>query len=174
MIPGAHPNQVDPREEIPALTRDGIRRIQEELERLTTVRRQEAANEIRQSREYGDVIESGEFAAARASQSLIEQRIAELRALLANSRELEPDEIPVDQVGLGSQVTVLDQEEEEEWIFTLVNSVEADPERDLISVQCPLGEALLGRRVGETATAATPAGVQHYEILDIRRPIDAV
>jgi len=152
------------------LTDDGIRRIRAELERLIEVRRAEVADDIRLSREYGDVSESTEYAAAKATQAQVELRIDELRSVLARARPLDFSEIRYDSAGIGAEVTLRDLESDEEWSLTLVSTIEADPERDLISIRCPMGEALLGKQVGEVATAATPSGLQRYEIVEIRRP----
>lgn len=153
------------------LTPAGLRRIEAELEHLVSVRRPEIAEDIRQSRQIGDVSENLEYAAAREAQAQVERRISELRQLLATARILDGSEVDSDRAGLGSVVTLRDLETEEEWEVTLVSSIEADPEQDFISVQCPLGEAILGKSPGEVVVAHTPGGATQYQVLSVR-PLD--
>jgi transcription elongation factor GreA len=150
------------------LTPVGKQRIEHELERLITVRRAEVSEDIRQSRQIGDVSENAEYAIAKAEQALVEQRIAELRSVLAVATVLEKSEIPDGFAGIGSVVTLRDQELDEEWEVTLVSSYEADPEESQISVECPLGEALLGKQVGDLVIARVPDGNVQYQVVSIR------
>lgn len=150
------------------LTPAGMVRLQQELEHLITVQRVAIADDIRHSRQPGDLDESSEYAEAKTAQAVVEQRIAELRKVLGTARLLQSVDLCCDTTGLGSMVRVRDLESEEEWEFTLVSSPETDPERDLISVDCPLGGALFGRRPGETVMVETPAGRSCYQILSLR------
>lgn len=152
----------------PLLTPAGLRRIEAELEHLVSVRRPEIAEDIRQSRQIGEVSENQEYAAAREAQVQVERRITELRQLLGTARILDGSEVDSGRAGIGSVVTLRDTETLEEWEVTLVTSLEADPEHDFISIQCPLGEAIQGRSPGDTVVAQTPAGAIRYEILSVR------
>jgi transcription elongation factor GreA len=158
-------------QEQPLLTPAGLSRIEAELEHLVSVRRPEIAEDIRQSRQIGDVSENLEYAAAREAQVQVEHRISELRQLLGTARILDGSQADSGHAGLGSVVNLRDVETQEEWEVTLVSSVEADPERDFISAQCPLGEAILGKSPGEVVVAQTPGGAIRYEVLSVR-PLD--
>ena len=102
------------------------------------------------------------------AQAFIEQRITELRAVLATAVVLDDGAIPRDHAGIGSVVLLRDLELGDDWELTLVNSVEADPEQDLVSTECPLGSALLGKRVGDLVVTKVPDGEIRYEIVSIR------
>ena len=152
----------------PLVTAEGLRRIEAELEHLVSTRRPEIADDIRQSRQIGDVSENGEYAAAKEAQAIVERRISELRYFLGAARVLDGTEVEPGRATLGSVVSLLDGETQEEWEVTLVTSLEADPERDFISIQCPLGEAILGKSPNEQVVAYTPAGTVRYEVLNVR------
>ena len=154
-------------EDPPLLTSDGLRRIEAELEHLV-IRRHDIAEDIRQSRQIGDVSENGEYAAAKEAQAQVERRITELRYYLGAARVLDGAAVDPTRASLGTVVTLLDEELQEEWEVTLVTSLEADPERDFISIQCPLGEAILGKAPSERIIANTPAGFARYEVLRVR------
>jgi transcription elongation factor GreA len=151
------------------LTAAGRKHIEEELERLVTVERQEVADRIRDAKDFGDLTENAEYEAAKNAQAFVEGRIIDLKRILGSSRTLNDAEVPTDHVGLGSTVTVRDLEYGDEWTLTLVSPYEADPDRDRISDLSPVGKALFGHSVGETVTVKTPGGVTHYEIHSIRK-----
>src|SRR5918997_5663573 len=130
------------------LTLSGRRRIESELERLVTVDRHEVADRIRDAKSYGDLTENAEYEAAKNAQAFIEGRILDLKRILANARTLTEDEVPTDTVGLGSMVTVHDLDYGDEWTLTLVSAFEADPDKDSIPTQSPVGPGLMGRRAG--------------------------
>ncbi|MFN3652819.1 MAG: transcription elongation factor GreA [Armatimonadota bacterium] len=152
------------------LTPAGHERILAELRELQTVRRHEVAENIRQAKAYGDIAENAEYEDAKNEQAFLEGRISELKNLLGTAIIIEEDEIPTDEVGIGSVVKVRDLEFNDEWEFTMVGSYEADPDADRISHESPIGEALFGKRVGDVVEANVPAGTVRYEILSIRRP----
>ena len=157
------------------LTGAGLRRAEEELAYLRSVRRREVADLLRQARECGDPAgENAEMEQARWEQGLVEDRIAALTVLLETAEVLDSAGVPTDRVGLGSLVTVRDLDAGEEWELALVSHLEVDPEEDRISYQCPVGQALMGKGVAETAVTHTPAGQVRYEVLSIRRPEEDV
>lgn len=151
------------------LTRTGFKRIEEELEKLTTVRRHEVADHIRDAKAFGTIEENAEYEAAKTEQAFVEGRILELKNILQAARIIDDANAPTDEVGIGSVVTVRDLETDEQWDYTIVGSVEADPDEDRISNESPIGEALMGRRVGDVVEIQIPAGVVRYEIKAIRR-----
>jgi transcription elongation factor GreA len=151
------------------LTRAGFKRIEEELEKLTTVRRHEVAEHIRDAKAFGAIEENAEYEAAKTEQAFVEGRILELKNILNVARIIDDANAPTDEVGIGSVVTVKDLETDEEWDYTIVGSVEADPDEDRISNESPIGEALMGRKVGDVVDIKIPAGVARYEIMAIGR-----
>ncbi len=151
------------------LTEAGLKRIEAELHQLQTVRRHEGADHIRAAKALGDVAENPEYETAKTEQAFIEGRILELKNILNVAHVVDEANAPTDEVGVGSVVRVRDLESDEEWDYTIVGSVEADPLEDLISNESPIGEALLGRRVGETVEVAIPEGQARYEVMGISR-----
>ena len=151
------------------LTRTGFKRIEAELETLTTVRRHEVAHHIRDAKAFGAIEENAEYEAAKTEQAFVEGRILELKNILNAARIIDDSKAPTDEVGIGSVVTVKDLETDEEWNYTIVGSVEVDPDEDRISNESPIGEALMGHKVGDIVEIKIPAGVARYEIMAIRR-----
>ena len=143
-----------------ALTPEGYAALQHELEQLTTVKRPEIAERIRESLQHGEFSEdNSELDEVKFEQAMVENRIAELKTIFGNAHILEDASIPTDHVGIGSRVTVNDPEFNDSFEVRVVTSVEADPSRDLISNESPVGKALLGKRVGDQVQVAVPAGV---------------
>ncbi len=149
------------------LTPIGYKELADELESLRTTERRDVAERIRDAITYGELTENSEYEDAKNAQAFLEGRIEDLKHIMQIARPLEKDEIPTDHVGLGSVVTVRD--EFEDWEFTLVTPVEADPSREKISDESPVGEALVGKKVGDAVTVTTPAGKTRYEIVAIRK-----
>lgn len=156
-------------EKLLILTSTGFKRIEEELHRLQTVRRQEVANYIRDAKAFGDIAENPEYESAKNEQAFVEGRILELKNILNIATVIDDSQAPTDEVGIGSVVTVRDLETDEMWDYTIVGSVEADPDEDRISNESPIGQALLGRKVGEVVEIQIPAGTARYELVAIRR-----
>jgi transcription elongation factor GreA len=151
------------------LTRAGFKRIAAELEKLTTVRRHEVAEHIRDAKAFGTIEESAEYETAKNEQAFVEGRILELKNILQVAQVIDDAEAPTDEVGIGSVITVKDLETDEQWDYTIVGSVEADPDEDRISNESPIGDALMGHKVGDVVDIKIPAGVARYEIMAIRR-----
>jgi transcription elongation factor GreA len=151
------------------LTRTGFKRIEAELQELTTVRRHEVAEHIREAKAFGAIEENAEYEAAKNEQAFVEGRILELKNILNAARIIDDSKAPTDEVGIGSVVTVKDLETDEEWDYTIVGSAEANSDEDRISNESPIGEALMGRKVGDIVDIKIPAGVARYEIMAIRR-----
>ena len=151
------------------MTYDGLKKMEQELENLKTVRRKEVAEKIKEAREQGDLSENAEYDAAKEEQGEIESRIVQLENLLRNAEVIDEDVLKMDVVNLGSKVTVLDVEFDEEMEYTIVGSTEADPMNGRISNESPLGMALLGQKVGATVMADTPDGEVAFKILNIQK-----
>lgn len=151
------------------MTYDGLKKMEQELENLKTVRRKEVAEKIKEARGQGDLSENADYDAAKEEQGEIESRIVQLENLLRNAEVIDEDVLKMDVVNLGSKVTVLDVEFDEEMEYTIVGSTEADPMNGRISNESPLGMALLGQKVGATVMADTPDGEVAFKILNIQK-----
>ena len=151
------------------MTYVGLKKMEQELENLKTVRRKEVAEKIKEARGQGDLSENAEYDAAKEEQGEIESRIVQLENLLRNAEVIDEDVLKMDVVNLGSKVTVLDVEFDEEMEYTIVGSTEADPMNGRISNESPLGMALLGQKVGATVMADTPDGEVAFKILNIQK-----
>jgi transcription elongation factor GreA len=151
------------------LTSTGFKRIEAELHKLQTVRRHEVADNIRNAKAFGDIAENPEYESAKNEQAFVEGRILELKNILNIAQVVDDTKAPTEEVGIGSVVTVRDLETDEEWDYTIVGSVEADPDEDRISNESPLGQAIMGHKVGDVVEIEIPAGDAKYEIIAIRR-----
>jgi transcription elongation factor GreA len=149
------------------LTPAGFRKLQEELERLLKVDRPKNIQAIAEARAHGDLSENAEYHAAREQQSFMEGRIKELKAKIALADVIDPSKIKQSKIGFGAKVKVLDVEADEEYLFWLVGPEEADVKQGRISVSAPVGKALIGKEVGDTAIIKAPARTIEYEILEI-------
>lgn len=149
------------------LTSEGLRKIEEELEESKTVKRREVAERIKQALAFGDISENSEYDEAKNEQAWLEERILKLESLLRNARVIDDDEITLDAVSVGSKVTILDTEFNEELEYSIVGSAEADPIEGKISNESPVGKALLGKEVNDVVKVQVPDGVAEYKILSI-------
>ena len=154
------------------LTREGLKKYEDELHDLKVVKRKEVAQKIKEAREQGDVSENAEYDAAKDEQRDIEARIEELEALLKNVEvvDMETDADDVTKVNFGLVVTVKDNEFGDEMEFKIVGATEANSLKGKISNESPLGKALIGSKKGDVVTVEAPAGVIEYTILDIKKP----
>lgn len=152
------------------LTQEGYDRLKSELERLTTTKRAEIAERIRDSKDHGEYSEdNSELDEVKTEQAIVENRIAELKDLFSTAEVLDPEQIPTDHVGMGSRVHLRSADHGFEFEVQVVCSYEANPDEDLISEESPLGEALFGKQVGEVAEFEAPDGRLKYEIVKITR-----
>jgi transcription elongation factor GreA len=152
------------------LTAEGYAALQHELEHLTTTKRPEIAERIRESLQHGEFSEdNSELDEVKFEQAMVENRIAELKSIFGNAHILDDTTIPIDHVGLGSKVMVNDPEFGDEFEVRVVTSVEANPSKDLISNESPMGTALLGHHAGDTVEFETPDGKKSFKIVSISR-----
>ena len=151
------------------LTRAGLNKLQAQLEEMKTGERQRIAKAIGEARAQGDISENAEYDAAKDAQAHCEARIAELEAKLARVRLIENENIPADKIFIGAKATLKDLETREEITYTLVSPEEANYDEGKISIQSPIGKALMGHAKGEEVTIAVPAGTLRYKILKIER-----
>jgi transcription elongation factor GreA len=148
------------------LTPEGLKKLEEELEYLRTVRRREVAQRLRAVLEGQDVLENAEYEDAKNEQAFVEGRILTLEEILKNVVIIEEGG-PTDRVSIGSHVTMVEEDGEPET-YHIVGSVEADPKRGRISNESPLGRALLGHRVGDEVIVNVPDGVLCFRITAIQ------
>lgn len=140
--------------------------IAQELDYLQTVREKEVAELIKEARSYGDLSENSEYDEAKAEQGKLYSKIAEYKKLLENA-EIVEHVTRAGVIGIGSLVTVLDLEMNEQNQYKIVGSQEANPANGCISDDSPFGRGLMGHRVGETVTVEAPAGELQFEILEV-------
>jgi transcription elongation factor GreA len=147
------------------LTREGYEKLKEELKYLREVKRLEIAEHIRIAKEDGDLTENAGYDAAKYEQAIVEGRILTLEAILSNAQIIK-DDGQTDVVTVGNWVTVQEDGYDPET-YHVVGSTEADPSQGRISNESPLGQAILGRAVGDTVQVSTPGGVTSFAILAI-------
>lgn len=154
------------------LTREGLKKYEDELHDLKVIRRQEVAQKIKEAREQGDLSENAEYDAAKDEQRDIEARIEELEKILKNVEvvDMEDDAHNLERVGFGLAVKVRDNEFGDEMEFKIVGATEANSLKGRISNESPLGKALIGAAKGDVVTVEAPAGDITYTILDIYKP----
>ena len=140
-------------------------RIEEELLHIRTIKRPEINEAIRHAREYG-VYENFEYQAARQSQAIWNGHVADLNGHVAELEAILSDR-DADEVGEGNIVLVYDINNDEEWEFTIVDAIYADPMKDKISISCSVGRSFIGKRVGDTVITSTPNGIAQYKVLGI-------
>ena len=150
------------------LTRDGLRKLEDELQFLKVDKRQEVAQKIKEAREQGDLSENAEYDAAKDEQRDIEARIEEIEKILKNAEVADEDEIESGVVNFGSEVTVQDVELDEVNTFRIVGSTEANILEGKLSNESPLGMAIMKKQIGDTVTVEAPDGNFDFKILDIR------
>lgn len=151
------------------MTYEGVKKLEDELEHLKTVKRKEITEKIKVALGYGDLSENSEYDEAKNEQAFTEGRILQLENMLKNATVVDESEIPTDSVSVGSVVKVKDFEYDEEEEFVIVGSAEADPMNNRISNESPVGEALVGKKVGDVVEVTVPDGVNKFEVLEIRR-----
>ncbi|AIQ26847.1 MULTISPECIES: transcription elongation factor GreA [Paenibacillus] len=150
------------------LTPDGLKRLEEELETLKSVKRREVAERIKVAIGYGDISENSEYEDAKNEQAFIEGRVLTLEKMLRNARIINSDEIVTDVVSIGVTVNVEDMEYGDVMEYTIVGTAESDPLNNKISNESPVGRAIIGKKIGTIVDVSVPAGVIQYKILDIK------
>jgi transcription elongation factor GreA len=160
--PGGHAMATTP------ITRKGYEALTAELSRLRKEERPKVIEAIAEARAHGDLSENAEYDAAKERQGFIEARIAELQTKLAEARIIDTAGRVSDTVVFGATVVLIEQESQEKKQYTLVGQDEADLKLARISVQSPVGRALIGKRVGDLVEAQTPSRVVEYEVVEIR------
>lgn len=151
------------------LTPQGLKKLEDELEMLKTVKRKEIAEKIKLAISFGDLSENSEYDEAKNEQGQVEERINKLENMLRKAVVIDEKNIKTDAVSIGARVQVQDLEFDETIEYTIVGSTEADPYELKISNESPVGAALIGAKVGDTVEVQIPDGVTKYEVLKITR-----
>ena len=150
------------------MTRSGYERLTAELIELRTERRAEIARQLEEARSFGDLSENAEYASAKEEQSKLETRILQLEVQLSKARILDEDKLDTKKVSLGLTVTLKEMTPPSKtYIYTIVGSEEADPKTHSISQKSPVGQAILGKAVGDEVYVKIPRGVRHLKITKI-------
>ena len=152
------------------ITKGGYERIIEEARHLKKVERPATIAKIAEARSHGDLSENAEYHAAREKQSFIEGRIEYLDGVIADAEVIDITKFKneKEKVLFGATVKLLDNDTDEEVVYTLVGEVESDPEHGKISIASPKGRALIGKTLGDDVVVQTPAGAREYEILEVK------
>lgn len=156
-------------EEIKYFTPAGLQKLKDELNELIQVQRPLVVQAISEARDKGDLSENAEYDAAKEAQGLLEAKIAELQSLIFNARILDESKIDTSKVLLYSTVTIKNNRNKANMKYTIVPEKEANLKEGKISINSPIGQGLLGKKVGEVAEIQVPAGKMSFEILEISR-----
>jgi transcription elongation factor GreA len=140
------------------ITQEGLERLREELGYLTTAKRREVAERIKEAREFGDIMENSEYDDAKNEQALLEQRIAQLEERVRRATVIDENHVNTDVVSVGVQVHVKDQKSGDSRKFQIVGSAEANPTDNKLSNESPIGKALLGHKRGDVVSVEVPRG----------------
>ena len=151
------------------LTREGLSKLEEELDYLKTIKRKEVAERIKTAIEFGDLSENSEYDDAKDEQAFVEGHIVTLEKSLRHVRVIDKSDISIDHVSVGTVVRLRDLEFGDDLEYTIVGSPEANPMQGRISDESPVGKALIGRKVDETIEVTVPAGSIKYQVLEIKR-----
>ncbi|MCS7199558.1 MAG: transcription elongation factor GreA [Thermodesulfobacteriaceae bacterium] len=149
-------------------TKEGLERIKKELEHLIKVERRNVVKAIEEARAHGDLSENAEYETAKERQAYIEGRIQELSSIIAQAEVIPPLKKIPDRVQFGVKVRLLNLETNETVEYRIVGPYEADPANGTISVNSPLGRALIGKEVGDEVKVKTPSGEKIFEILELQ------
>ncbi len=149
------------------LTKEGLVKLEKELEHLKGVERLEVADAIGEAKEYGDLSENSEYDAAKEREALLENKIREIEEKLKNVEIITKKNIDTTKVSVGCKVKLEDVVYKDQFEYTIVGATESDPEKGLISNESPVGEAMLGKKKGDTVVVETPGGKSEFKIVKI-------
>ena len=151
------------------LTESGLKKLQEKLDYLISVRRNEISEQIAIARGFGDLSENAEYDEAKKEQAKVEEEITRLQATIRTATVVADDEITTERVSIGTIVKVKDLDEGDTYEYAIVGANEADPAADKISKESPVGAGLLGAKRNQTVTITIPAGTLRYKVLSIKK-----
>ena len=148
-------------------TKEGLERLKNELNELRTKGRTDIAKQIAEARDKGDLSENAEYDAAKDAQGLLELKIAKLEEIVGNARVIDESSLDTSKVSILSKVKIRNKKNNMTVTYTLVSEEEADLKANRISIKSPIGQGLMGKKVGETAVVKAPAGTMEFEVVDI-------
>ncbi|MBO5928698.1 MAG: transcription elongation factor GreA [Clostridia bacterium] len=151
------------------ITEEGLKKLENELDELKTIKRKEVAEKIKVALSFGDLSENSEYDEAKNEQAIIEGRIAEIENQLKNVHVLDENEFTTEDVHVGSVVTVRTKGKKTDVTYQIVGSTEADPLNGRISDESPIGKALIGHKAGDQVEAETPGGIVVLTIRQIAK-----
>ena len=151
------------------ITAEGLKALKDRLEYLKTTGRAQISELIATARSFGDLSENAEYDEAKDQQAKMEGEIVELEAAIRTAVVVSDEEITNEKVNVGTTVRVLDQDEDFEDEYRIVGPHEADPMNNAISIDSPVGAALIGKRKGDELTIEIPGGLSHLKVLSIER-----
>ncbi|MBE6188455.1 MAG: transcription elongation factor GreA [Alistipes sp.] len=154
-------------QEVIYLTAEGYKKLKDELDHMRSVERPAASAAIAEARDKGDLSENAEYDAAREAQGMLEMKIAQMEATLANARIIDETKIDRSKVQILSKVTLLNHNNNRQVVYTIVAEHEANLREGKLAIGTPIAKALLGKKKGETVEVTVPAGILKLEILDI-------
>jgi transcription elongation factor GreA len=140
------------------ITKEGLDKLKQEIEHLSTTKRREVAERIKEAREFGDIMENSEYDDAKNEQAMLEQRIAQLQDKLRRAAVIDDKAVDTEQVAVGAVVHVKDQKSGKSQKFQIVGSAEADPAEHKLSNESPIGKALIGHKKNEVVAVEVPRG----------------
>ena len=158
-----------PEEKGTVLTESGLKKLQEQLDYLVSVRRNEISEQIAIARGFGDLSENAEYDEAKKEPAKVEEEINRLQGTIRTATVVADDEITTERVSIGTIVKVKDLDENETYEYAIVGANEADPAADKISNESPVGAGLLGAKRNQTVTITIPAGTIRYKIMSIKK-----
>ncbi|NLL27498.1 MAG: transcription elongation factor GreA [Bacteroidales bacterium] len=150
------------------LTKEGLEKLKAELETLTSVERKRISQQIAEAREKGDLSENAEYDAAKDAQGLLEIKISQLQEVIANSRIIDESKLDTSTVRILATVTIENVKAKQKMTYTIVPDQEANLKEGKISVNSPISQALLGKKVGDVVDVNAPAGIIKFKIIDIK------
>ena len=150
-------------------TKEGLKKLKDELNYLKDVERPKASNDIGEARDKGDLSENAEYDAAKEAQGLLEMRISKMEAIMSNARLIDESKLDISKVLVLSKVVIKNLNNQMQMNYTLVAESEADLKSGKISVNSPIGKGLLGKKVGQIAEVTVPNGKLSFEIISIDR-----
>ncbi|WP_300278651.1 transcription elongation factor GreA [Peptacetobacter sp.] len=151
------------------LTQQGFDKLEAELEELKIVGRKDVAEKLKVAISYGDLSENAEYDEAKKEQAELEEKILKIENMIRKATIIDEESIDLSKVNAGSIVKLYDYDFEEEVVYTIVGSTEADPFEGKISNESPIGKAILGKTEGEEVEVQVPDGIAKYKILSISR-----
>ena len=151
------------------LTESGLKKLQEQLDYLVSVRRNEISEQIAVARGFGDLSENAEYDEAKKEQAKVEEQITKLQQTIRTATVVADDEITTERVSIGTIVKVKDLDEGESYEYAIVGANEADPMENKISNESPVGAGLIGAKRNQTVTITIPAGTLRYKVTSIKK-----